>query len=220
MRRLLHYFFALSLFCLSVRAVGQENIPSILTVQRGLNNFEFRLVNSGDIPLTNIRATLRGIEDDVRVDARPIDRLEAGERAVVGLSVWVDHRSTWNERKASIEVSSAEAPAYYRDVLLRLAVTTFVDFHLAPAFPNPFNFSTIILYRLPAGSENEQTTLAIYDIRGRKIKTLVQQKQQGGEYRIPWDGTDNMNSPVASGIYYIRLSSGPLRSTNKIVHAK
>jgi len=219
MQRFLLYL-AFLLFSLSLIAVGQEKVPSILTVQRGPNSFEIQLFNSGDSPLTNIRAALRGIDEDIWFDTQPIDRLNPGERATVSFSVWVDHSSSWKEKRASIEVSSAEVPTYYGDIILQLTATISSDFHLAPAFPNPFNSSTNIFYRLPPGSENQETSLAIYDIRGRKIKTLVRQKQHGGEYRIPWDGTDNTNSPVASGMYYLRLSSGSFHSITKIILTK
>ena len=61
-------------------------------------------------------------------------------------------------------------------------------FTVKPAYPNPFNPSTVIEYGLP---ESGQVTVTIYDILGHSIKTLVSKNQMTGWHSVSWYGTDN-----------------------------
>ena len=87
-------------------------------------------------------------------------------------------------------------------------------FELKQNYPNPFNSATAISYRLAAVSEVE---LAIYNLLGQKLTTLVNQQQPQGEYVVPWNGFDNSNNRMASGVYYYRLESGAEKITRKMV---
>ena len=87
------------------------------------------------------------------------------------------------------------------------------DFRLEQNFPNPFNLSTTIDYYLPRASE---VTLDIYDILGRKIKTLDEGSKKSGRQTAHWDGKNNDGNPVASGIYFYRLKAGDLSFTKKM----
>jgi len=71
-------------------------------------------------------------------------------------------------------------------------------------YPNPFNPNTMISYYLPQRSFVE---IKIYDIRGRKIRTLVNEMQNFGLKRINWDGNDDSNEAVSSGMYIYSLQS-------------
>jgi len=71
-------------------------------------------------------------------------------------------------------------------------------------YPNPFNSFTTVNYQL---SVFGNLRLAIYDIRGRKVCTLVNTQQQMGNYQIVWDGTDEHNLPVAAGLYFCRMEA-------------
>jgi uncharacterized repeat protein (TIGR03806 family) len=73
------------------------------------------------------------------------------------------------------------------------------EFMLYPAYPNPFNPSTVISWQLPVGS---YTDLTIYNVLGQKIATLISQEMKAGQYQIEWDAAG-----YASGIYYYRLST-------------
>ncbi len=69
-------------------------------------------------------------------------------------------------------------------------------------YPNPFNPSTTISFSIP---EENNVELAIFNIKGQKIKTLVNDKYSKGDHSIIWDGTDENNKPVSSGIYLYQL---------------
>ncbi len=78
------------------------------------------------------------------------------------------------------------------------------QFQLYQNYPNPFNPSTTIRYRLPVSAK---VKLMVYDINGKKIKTLLVGEEPAGEHRINWDGTNDQGQPIASGIYIYRLEA-------------
>ena len=71
-------------------------------------------------------------------------------------------------------------------------------------YPNPFNPETAIGYQL---SEPGQVQLDIYNLLGQKVRTLVKEHQAAGRYTVRWDGRDEAGIPVASGMYFYRLST-------------
>ena len=73
---------------------------------------------------------------------------------------------------------------------------------LAPNAPNPFNASTLIPYRLDADGP---VRLVIYNLLGQSIRTLVDEAQAAGAYRVRWDARDGRGAAVAAGVYFIRL---------------
>jgi len=75
-------------------------------------------------------------------------------------------------------------------------------FVLFQNFPNPFNPITQINYQLP---ELGLVNISVYNTLGQKIKTLVNKNLQAGKFTTHWDGTNQFNSPAASGIYYFQL---------------
>jgi len=90
-------------------------------------------------------------------------------------------------------------------------------FSLQQNFPNPFNPVTTIQYRVPGRTQVE---LAIYDLTGKKLKTLVNTTQESGIKTITWDGKDNRGQTVAAGVYVYRLQAGDYVETKKMVLLK
>lgn len=78
-------------------------------------------------------------------------------------------------------------------------------YYLAQNSPNPFNPITRIHFELPASG---QVQLKIYDIGGRKVRTLVHENKEAGYHNVTWDGTDDLGRPVSSGIYFYRIEAG------------
>jgi len=87
------------------------------------------------------------------------------------------------------------------------------DYTLDQNYPNPFNPSTTISYYLP---KSGKVTLDIYNILGRKIRTLVEKTLKSGYHTTRWDGIDSEGRPVASGIYFYRLKSDKFIQTKKM----
>lgn len=75
-------------------------------------------------------------------------------------------------------------------------------FELADAFPNPFNPRTTIAFATPTAG---QATLRILDVRGRLVRTLLDEAVTAGHHARIWTGTDQAGRPVASGIYLYRI---------------
>ncbi|MCH7690660.1 MAG: M6 family metalloprotease domain-containing protein [candidate division Zixibacteria bacterium] len=98
------------------------------------------------------------------------------------------------------------------------------SFELNQNFPNPFNPSTTISYTIKSrgsiGSELYRTQLDIFNLLGRKVKTLVDKVQSPGSYTVEWQGDTDSGSKVASGIYFYRLILGPEMQTKKMMLLK
>lgn len=84
-------------------------------------------------------------------------------------------------------------------------------------YPNPFNPSTTISYSLASALH---ITIAVYDINGNRVKTLLNTNMPGGTHRVTWDGTNNSGDRVASGIYLYQLQTGNYTHTRKMLLLK
>lgn len=81
-------------------------------------------------------------------------------------------------------------------------------------FPNPFNPSTTVTYRL---NEDCRAVLAVFDVSGRCIVRLVDEYLEWGLHTAAWDGRDAKGNPVGSGVYFCRLTAGKERLSRKMV---
>jgi hypothetical protein len=86
------------------------------------------------------------------------------------------------------------------------------QFALEQNYPNPFNPSTTIRYQLPVASE---VKLEVYDVLGKKIATLVNERQSAGSYQVVWNA-----SGLSSGTYFYRLQAGTFVETKKMIMVK
>jgi flagellar hook assembly protein FlgD len=69
-------------------------------------------------------------------------------------------------------------------------------------YPNPLNPTTTISFSIP---DNGKIELSIYNIKGQKVKSLVKETIPAGDHNILWNGTDDNNKPVSSGVYFYKL---------------
>jgi hypothetical protein len=103
----------------------------------------------------------------------------------------------WYETYAAIEQTNIHYP---------------FDFSLSQNYPNPFNPSTTIRYTI---LKSCPVTLAINDMLGREILTLVNETQTPGEYSVTWNGQGH-----PGGLYICRLRAGNFIETRKLVLQK
>lgn len=79
---------------------------------------------------------------------------------------------------------------------------------LKPSYPNPFLDRATITYTIPEErSSGVAVALAIYDLLGRRVRTLVDTRQFPGTFSVDWDGRDGAGDPVAAGAYLCRLTA-------------
>ncbi|MFB3845091.1 MAG: T9SS type A sorting domain-containing protein [Candidatus Cloacimonadaceae bacterium] len=84
-------------------------------------------------------------------------------------------------------------------------------------YPNPFNPSTTIAYYIPVKSKVDMT---IYNIKGQRVKNLINNEIPKGNHKVIWDGKDNNGLAVSSGIYLVRIGIGDKVDTHKVIMLK
>ena len=89
---------------------------------------------------------------------------------------------------------------------------------LKPASPNPFAGSTSIAYTVPTGGGFVE--VAIYDVGGREVRTLVSRPMAAGDGTVSWDGLDGRGKAVASGVYFARIDVDGLTASGKLLMLK
>lgn len=83
--------------------------------------------------------------------------------------------------------------------------------------PNPFNPVTTIKYSI---AHDEDVNLVIYDVGGRRVRTLVDARQRADVYKVTWDGINDDGQRVASGMYFYKFAAGKFVQTRKMVLLK
>ncbi len=91
------------------------------------------------------------------------------------------------------------------------------EFGLAQNYPNPFNPVTNIRFELPRTSD---ITLKIYNVVGQEIASLVNTELTAGFHKVVWNGRNSFGRPVASGIYYYRLTTPEFTQTKRMLLIK
>jgi len=156
---------------------------------------------SGEIEVLNQSETLT-IEYDIKSDAG--DKME-----------WV--LSSESGDKFVLEgTGEITLPSEQRFALNRIPVIP-ETFTLHQNFPNPFNPITTLSYDLPKDSD---VRLAIFDILGNEVATLVSTSQQAGFRSVHWDATDSMGRAVSAGVYLYQIHAGEFVQTKKMVLLK
>ena len=80
-------------------------------------------------------------------------------------------------------------------------------------YPNPFNPITTIRFALP---KDAIITLTVFDLSGKKVKTLVNGFNKAGYHQVQWNGKDDQGRAVASGMYFYVLKTGPITKVRKM----
>jgi hypothetical protein len=126
----------------------------------------------------------------------------------------------------AIHCQSAEGMAFYvDDFAIHSDGGTDSDDNTAPAlttrlegnYPNPFNPSTTIRYSL---KEAGPVSIEIYNLKGQLVRTLVNEVKESGSHSAIWNGLDQNNRTVSSGVYLFRMKSGKYSNTRKMIMLK
>ncbi len=123
----------------------------------------------------------------------------------------------------NVAINAGSASIYDMSAIIELTDATYYTINSNPistiAFPNPFNPTTTISFSL---QNNSNVELSIYNIKGQKVKQLVSDIRQlpEGQHSVVWDGTDENNQPVSSGIYFYKLKAGEKEIIRKMLLLK
>jgi S-formylglutathione hydrolase FrmB len=98
--------------------------------------------------------------------------------------------------------------------ILDKETTVPATFLLSQNYPNPFSRDTHISYQL---SRTSFVEIAVYDLTGQKVRTLVNETKPAGVYSVDWDGRDNSNMLASSGLYIYRLNTGSYTQIRKMI---
>jgi hypothetical protein len=125
-----------------------------------------------------------------------------------------------------IESNDPDEPLFIIPVHLYVGVTGIENINdgqipatvdLAQNYPNPFNPSTTIKYDLPSETQVE---LAIYNLLGQKVRTLISGEKAAGFHAVHWDGKNEQGNIVASGIYIYSLKTENKSLVRKMIFMK
>lgn len=211
-------FIVLSFFTLYA-----EQIPEI-HLKPGLNEISIKVDNKSDLDLQSVRLVVKNADlpAGVTLEKKSQDLdISAGSKSDAGLILAVNVGKSAESGIHTIPFLLKDRDNHRWSFKLTAAIEAdkpktcdlFVN------FPNPFNPSTKIRYRLANGKE-QATQLIIYDVLGKPVKTLVSEKQAAGEYTVIWDGMDDFGQYVSSGLYFYKLTSGSFTKIKKMTLLK
>lgn len=178
----------------------------------------FTITNNGGLPLT-----VSGFESNVSwmVSVEPTAFvIPAGESQEVKVEVNPTGLSK-NEYFGDLKIFSNDPDENPYNLPVKLINNKIVsvkeklivtDYQLLQNYPNPFNPSTKIKYSIP---ENQNVVLKVFDILGKEISTLVNEKKQIGNYEVEFSA-----DYLSSGIYFYRIQAGEFIDTKKFVLIK
>lgn len=135
----------------------------------------------------------------------------------------VQQGNTYEYRLADVDYNGVVTYHSTREVLVENSpLATIADNFTVMAYPNPFNPSTTIRYSIPAVQthSNASVLIAIHDISGKLITTLVNKEQSSGWYEIQWNGTNQTGKEMPGGVYLSRVTVGNKVKTNKLILLK
>jgi tetratricopeptide (TPR) repeat protein len=125
-------------------------------------------------------------------------------------------RKALEQLRAAVQLAPGYAPAardltelLHRNRPPEAAALAPCEFGLLPNYPNPFNPSTSVTFSMPASSG---VRLTVFDVRGRKVRTLIDGRREAGVHRVTLDGAG-----LAGGVYVLKLESEFGAATRKIV---
>ena len=210
--------------------VGPEQVPDHLVLQ----DLEVESFDGETLLMTGHLDTV-SVEDIVDAEGRRNPTHEQAQRdfrmatLVVSPELLSPVELTWFDRQAIFvgsdidhDLAFAAATGYRATLDTRLdVVTTAVlestqapdNFTLVANYPNPFNTTTTITF---AFETQDRVSLAIYDVMGRRVRTLVRKALPPGQHSIRWDGLDEQGRAVASGVYLAHLVTPTSRQVRRM----
>jgi hypothetical protein len=202
--------------------VNQEvvTVPIVLTSAKNVYAVEYRAeVDPFTVEIANVAANLpkgwqmaKNIKDGVLTVAMAgITPLTDAQIASIELRIL-------NKDAAVMMTGSATVNENAGKSLEKLVIRQIpAEFKLSRNYPNPFNPTTNISFQLP---ENSKVTIAVYDILGNRVRTLVNENKAAGYYTVQWNGLNDNGMSLSSGTYFYQIQAGQYISTKKMLLIK
>jgi len=111
------------------------------------------------------------------------------------------------------DVSTTSEITIYAPLSITLDILPLVN-TMEPAYPNPFNPRTYIAYHL---AEDAEVNISVFNIMGRRLKSIYLGQQLEGSYHVYWNATDDDGGLVPTGTYIIRLQAGSIQEIQKVM---
>lgn len=133
----------------------------------------------------------------------------------VGWNEWHDGHGTVSFRShldnALEYLLPGSASGVFEDFMVPL------NYSMTQNYPNPFNPTTTIEYTIPKVS---MVRVLIFDVLGRQIKVIEENRRQPGHYFTTWNGTNNNGDVVASGVYFCKIEAGDFLKVIKLAFVR
>jgi arabinogalactan endo-1,4-beta-galactosidase len=191
-----------------------DNTMSLATMQDMISRYETKVMVCETGYLYNQAITANHFLLDLIEKTKSVNGL--------GVFYWEPECYNWAGYQLGAWDPVTKRPTVALDAFLGMNATSVnkeknILFYDLNIYPNPFNPSTTIRYTLSARS---QVSLVVYNLLGQKIRTLIDEERNAGEFSIPWLGNDDAGRKVVSGVYFIRMIVGSISKTQKIVLVK
>jgi pimeloyl-ACP methyl ester carboxylesterase len=205
----------------------------------GLLEMSARFTNLGDVAADSVLVTISNVSFGVVLADTLLVNLAPGQFVELGAQ-WLALAEGEYHLRATVEMYGNDNESNLANNGSDVAITVFIPsemtsvpdgsdreenneadettsrFLLYNNYPNPLaSGSTSIRFNVPAAGVNSE--LAIFDIRGRRVKTILAETLPQGEYVRVWDGSDNAGRQVASGVYFYRLQVAGQIQIKKLV---
>ena len=192
-----------------------------------------RSMNDGDVKVWSVKITGATSGTDV-VISWPLEHTPDGEDASQGMNQIYegydfDLYDPVADEHINMRTTDHYSFAYYGMRTLYITVSaTYLETEegnskvpavvsLGQNVPNPFNSSTEISFSLPADAD---VTLEVFDLNGKKVRTLADGRFSAGAHTIAWNGKDDSGKDVPGGVYFYKLSTDSATRTRRMVLVK
>jgi len=186
---------------------------------------DFVLRNLGNVALSGMISTPAGFVLSQNGTNLPTDynyMLDAGANATYTITYTVPNPAVNLDSTIFISSNDPSTPVYMLAIHVTAAVpnddpsTPYIT-KLEGNYPNPFNPETAIRFSL---KESGPVRISIFNVKGQLVRTLVNGNLPAGAHNLVWNGKDDNNRPVSSGIYMYRMESAGYHQTLKMMLMK
>lgn len=187
---------------------GMKGNKIVLTIENTSSKLS---VNVLEIAETNLSEFI-----SIKDNAITIANIEKSSEKEIEIEFDVSSKAPINENDTlHFVLNSSNGENWSKEIILEYTPPR--EFALFQNYPNPFNPSTTIKYAIPSNAKSEMLNvkIAIFDILGREVETLINQKQQPGNYEVVFNA-----SHLSSGTYFYRLTAGNFSKTMKFIILK